>query len=163
MTKLYVANTTKQVQQFHYWVGETQRPLVQEIPVGGQILVYKADAQRHELEKIIEQHERYGLVNVNEIDRTKAFIGCCYRYDEPVDIEKIMRAITHNDEVLQERGVESRKNSVAALDGTLRGSAGNDLMNLETEVTEIAPKGSDNDTMKENIAIESSKPSRRKK
>ena len=82
--------------------------LWQMVPIGGQVAI-SGDLTTPEIEYIVSQHTRYGLVPVDEIDRTKPFIGHCYSVDKPVPVEKIRRAIAHNLDVLAERGREIRK------------------------------------------------------
>ena len=43
MPSLYVANASKQPQDFLYWVPEGKAPLRQKIPAGGQAQIYKPD------------------------------------------------------------------------------------------------------------------------
>ncbi len=150
--KLYIANCTKQVMDFHYRAPEQQRPMMQTIPIGGQIQIYK-DTTQSDLEHIIEQHQRYGLVQVSEIDRTKAFIGACYQIDRPIDVEKIMRAAEHNDEVLTERGQEFRKEAAAALDGQISANSPN-LTGLEVEIHEESKPGDNTKKITETISVE---------
>lgn len=152
MTKLYVANTTKQNHEFWYRLPEAQRVTMQKIAAGGQELIYK-DASAHDLENIIKDHAAYGLIPVSEIDRTKAFIGLCYQFDNPVEVEKIMVAAAHNDTVLDQVSLESRKAAAAAIETSIREVDGNGLNAFETQVVEQTKPGDDRETMDETIEI----------
>lgn len=152
---LYVANCTKQVHDFLYRVpGEDGRMRKQEVPMGGQIRVYN-DAATHVLKGIIEQHERYGLVPVDEIDRTRDFIGMCYSFDKPIEVEKIMRAVDHNTDVLVKVGQEIRKTAAVATNNQLLelNQGNSDLNHFEVEVVEETKKGDDTPGLNEGIEV----------
>ena len=143
MTRLYVANCSKYVQDFLYRLpGQSQTYRV-TIQMGGQAIVHK-DASKEDLQYIVDQHEKYGLVHVGEIDRTKDFRGLCYQWDVPVQIEKIMVASQAVDEAIVQRAHEQRKQQAAALsqaiDRTLEHSE-NKLQSLEVEIVEQAKPG----------------------
>ena len=95
MGKMYVANCTSQVQDFQYRLPESGKVFKQTIPIGQQIQV-SGDLNVLHIQAIIEQHAKYSMVAVHEIDRTKPFIGLCYNLDKPVDMEKVRRALVHN-------------------------------------------------------------------
>lgn len=145
--KLYIANTTKQHHDFIYRTPDMGKTTHQVIQVGGQVQIWKDDTHAA-LDFIINQHASYGLVPVNEIDRTKTFIGLCYSFDKPVDIDAIVRATAHNDDVLVERGLDARKNAAAALNDSMNQDTGGKVNALELEVVEDAKKGEDSDTEK---------------
>ena len=109
MATLYVANASKQKHDFIYRVAEETSVRRQQIPPGGQITVYQSGAAQHVLAAIVEQHARYGLVDVADIDRRKPFVGLCYSFDKPIKVDKIMQADEHNSYVLQEQSQEARK------------------------------------------------------
>lgn len=139
MPALYIANASKQPHDFIYWVPESATPRRQRIPAGGQIRVYKDEIAMELVNSIVSQHQRYGMVRANEIDRTKPFVGLCYDVDRPVKVDKIMYADEHNAGVLQEASAEARKLSAGALhDAITRATEGTPLtlQNLDLEVVE---------------------------
>lgn len=138
--RLYVANTTKQDHDFVYRVPEIERLFQQPVPSGGQILVYKDDSSPV-INAIIKQHERYGLVNIAEIDRRKPFIGLCYSVDKEIPVSKIMYAAEHNDDVLAADGLQHRKESAAALSENINRSTSGSLRGLEVQVVEAKRPG----------------------
>ncbi len=157
MPKLYIANTTKQHHQFVYRIPEDGRntPTMQEIPVGQCVQIYRDDTSSV-LEAIIEQHTRYGLVPVNEIDRTKDFIGLAYQFDQPIDVEKIIRALTHNDQVLKQLGDAQRKDvAVAISQGIEQGAreAGANAGAVEVTVEEVDRQDSTSTSLNETIEV----------
>jgi hypothetical protein len=145
MAKLYVANCTKQRHEFLYRAPEQKNHIKEPIEIGSQIMVWK-DAPREELQGIIEQHEMYGLVPVAEIDRTKHFVGMCYQWDRPVDVNKIMYTVENNDTVLEEAALEKRKEAAQVISqslGQIAQDAGNSLNTVELEIQELARPGHD--------------------
>lgn len=112
--KLYIANVTAQVQDFIYRVPETTSNRSQRIDIYSQQML-SGDLSASEIAAIVKQHAVYGLIPVDEIDRTKPFIGLCYSVDKPVAIEKIRRAIVHNKGVLEERGRDLRKEAAVVV------------------------------------------------
>jgi hypothetical protein len=138
MTTLYVANASKQRHDFIYRVPEENSVRRQQINPGSQITVYQPNAPIEVLTSIVDQHKRYGLTDVAEIDRRKPFVGLCYSFDKPIKVEKIMYADEHNAGVLQEASQEARKMSAAALHAAIeRATEGTaKLESLELEVVE---------------------------
>lgn len=119
--KLYIANTTKQVQDFYYRIpghpsSSGLMPLLQKIAMGGQICI-PADLNTPEIDGIIEQHSNYGLIPADEVDAAKGYVGLMYSIDKPVPAAKMARLIGHNTEVMVERGQKNRESAgIAALD-----------------------------------------------
>jgi hypothetical protein len=143
MSKLYIANCTRQRHEFMYRAPEQKNPIVQVIDIGQQIMVWK-DASKDELNIIVEQHEHYGLINVANNDRSKFFVGMCYQYDKPIDVSKIMYTVENNDTVLEERALEARKQAAAVISHSLSQvaqDAGNSLGNVDVEIKELAQPG----------------------
>lgn len=162
--KLYVANCTKQHHLFTYRVPEGRRNVEQRIDVGQCAQVWQ-DANRADLEAIVAQHARYGLVEVREIDRTKGFIGMCYSYDAPINPDAVMRALEHNDAVLVQRGADLRKQAAVAIAVGVEQSAqeaGASLSGTETTVQEVDAKNGMDTRINETIAV-GGRPGKRRK
>lgn len=117
--KLFVANTTRQNQQFHYRVPEVPKIMIAEIPIGSQVRIYKDDASSQDVNSIITQLESYGAVNADSIRGLKSFAGLCYSVDKPVASDAIVRVIDRNDEVLEARGYETRQQAAVAVNNRL--------------------------------------------
>lgn len=115
MPTLYIANCSKQRHDFVYRIAEETAARRQQIPPGGQITIYQPNAPLEILRSIVDQHAKYGLIDVAEIDRRKPFVGVCFSLDKPIKVEKIMYADEHNADVLADVSVEARKLSAAAL------------------------------------------------
>jgi hypothetical protein len=124
--KLYIANCTKQIHHFFYRVIGSTSLRMQPIKDGGQIQI-SGDLQPEEANYIIGQHEIYGMIKADEVDRTKPFAGLCYSVDKPVAVAKIQKLFIHNQEVLEHRAED-----------TLRATALASSDVLESKVTEAA-------------------------
>lgn len=135
MAKLYIANCTKQTQDFIYRVLEDSGLRRQRIEVGTQIAL-SGDLSTKDIEYIVEQHARYGMVPDTEVKSTKPFVGTCYAIDRPVKLDYLRLALSHNDVVLTERGQTIRKEAAVAINNQIESSTGQPLKNLEVEVSE---------------------------
>jgi hypothetical protein len=116
-----------------------RRVMTVRLEPGTQQRVYN-EAPLPVLEAIIDQHRQYGLVPVDEVVRAKAFVGLCYSFDKPVDLERMTYGVDHNQGVLQERGVEQRQAAAMAVDQALetaeRNMQGGQVTNVEVELIE---------------------------
>lgn len=148
--KMYVANCTQQRQSFMYRVPETNGSgmmggmRVQDIEIGGQTAL-SGDLNKFQIDAIVSQHARYGLVAVDEIDRTRgAFTGMCYSIDKPVPVNKLLYVINANRGVLDLRGQAIRKEAAVAVNQQVESQMGDSvsgarppqLEKLEIEVQE---------------------------
>ena len=111
--KLYIANGTTQDHDFVYRLQGGPGARVQRIPVGQQIAL-AGDLDPNQIDQIISQHSKYGLVPAEKIDQTRPFAGLCYAVDKPVAATKIETLIRHNKDVLVERGKQIRQELAVA-------------------------------------------------
>lgn len=139
--KMYIANLTRQDQDFIYKLPEGQQRM-QQIPVGRQI-VLAGDLNQKDIDAIVVHHARYGMKPVADAVKAKSFTGLCYSIDEPVKLEKMQIGIERNDIVLQERGVQNRKEAAVAINEALSKNDGPQLKSLQTEVVEEKRDGTD--------------------
>lgn len=126
--KLYLANTTKQLQQFHYRLPEVPEALRQPpaqhvtIRIGGQECISEwggHDLQKYQIDHVIKQIETYGGIDVNAINRINgvdksSYYNYIYSIDKPIPPEKINRVILLNDNALVGWGRDIRKNAAIA-------------------------------------------------
>lgn len=104
---LYVANCTRQNMVFNYrFQGDNIKYV--NIPIGKQQKIPGVSTQA-QIDQVIKQHEPYGMIPVEEINRTKPFIGTCYSVDKLIKTDAIMKGLDHNETVLIERGREIRR------------------------------------------------------
>ncbi len=155
-SKLYIANTSKHVQEVQYWVAESARPFSQTIGIGQQELIYNTPrASLTDHTHIVEQLERYGLVDVRQIGRNKAYAGLCFQFDKPINIDAIASGMAHNDEAMETVSIEERKKGAAALHRTANEATGGKVAEVELEVIEQVKQGSDANTTSESISVAS--------
>jgi hypothetical protein len=156
-SKLFVANCKSQTEVFSYRVAETKQLISQDIPAGGQIQIYR-DTDRDTLEHIIEQHRKYGLINVADIDRTKPFISLCYQFDKPITQNHIKYGVEHNVEVLTDVGRERRDQAAVAIGTNLERAAeeaGQTRVNaMSLEIQEEKAPGDNSDGINEIIHVD---------
>ena len=122
--KLYVANVTAQTHEFLYRLIEQTKILRQVIPSGRQIQI-AGDMNKDEIDYIVGQHAKYGMIPADEISHTKKFHGLCYSVDKPITAPLLNYLREHNQGELVEQGRELRR--IAAI-------VSNDL--LETALRE---------------------------
>lgn len=150
MAHLYVANLTKQHQDFIYLIPERKTPLVQTIRIGGQERIYD-DAPTEVLNAIVAQHERYGLIPVEKIDQARQFTGLCYSIGKPINIEKIRRGVENNDSAMDAMGEKMRR-EVAVVASQKAEEAGN-VLSFETEVVVEKRRGESGALASEKIEV----------
>lgn len=146
MTQLFIANVTKQLVQFAYRVPERQGVVVQPIPIGGQIKVTplggKDDLSTPEIDAIIDQHRKYGLIPVEEVDSSKVpFCGMCYSVGKPITVDRLHKAMKRNEDALEEQGKVIRQEAAVAVNNQIEGTIGENLRQLEMSITEEEPRG----------------------
>jgi len=156
MTKLWIANTTKQNHDFVYrprigegGVGKEDgivRPKYgemrkQPIPVGGQICV--GDLSEGEIRNILDQHPH--IVDYKSLNRAKAFQGLCYREgDKNVPIGEILERIETNDKIRTEENKLRQTNTALEIAGKMREVASTDdapFKDLRETDVQVAQKG----------------------
>lgn len=145
MSELYVANVTKQVVQFAYRALERSGVIVQTIPIGGQVKIApkgsNGDLSAPEMDHIIDQHRKYGLVDVNDIDSSKTFNGMCYSVGKPISVDRLHRAMKRNEDALEAMGKQIRQEAAIAVNNQIENTIGEHLRQLEMSVTEEEPRG----------------------
>lgn len=137
--KLYVANLTLQHQILLYRVPGHVGVHQQRIPIGGQVSVF-GDLSSEQIEGIIAQHAKYGLVKFDEIDRFKGHAVYCWRVGSPVNVERVKRMMAHNHSVLHQRGELIRKQAAVTANHVIENPAEEvhiALKNMEVEIVEV--------------------------
>lgn len=103
MSKLFIANTTKQHFRIYYTLPAHKKNYVIEVPPGLQTQVPHSLDGVGELEYVIEQIEKLGGRNVAEVtEHTPDYCGIAWFLDKPISEEKILEgheAVVENAEV----------------------------------------------------------------
>jgi hypothetical protein len=164
---LYIANGTRQIQQFMYRLPEVTQVRVQTIRIGGQIKISAGSLglTKPEVDSIIEQHRKYGMIPVAEIDSGRNAAPLCYQVDKTISTDKIYKLMKRNQQAQIEAGKQNRKDAAIVMASTLgtnlreEGIQG-DLEELEIGLTEEHRRGQGNgeDPIEEKIVVNKSQP-----
>lgn len=149
--KMYIANCSNQNQEFIYRLPEAPAPRMQPIPIGRQVEI-SGDLTTKDIEAIIHQHARYGLVSVSDIDRTRPFTGLCWS-DKPISVDKIKRLWLHNQGVLTERGKEQREAAAVATMEKIEQETPGALRSLEMSTEEAPTDANPNPDFREGVRV----------
>ena len=74
MSQMYVGNATRQIYDFCYKVPENQKLFSQKIHPGTFQKIALANLTKPDIDYIIAQHAKYGLIAEDEIDRAKEIL-----------------------------------------------------------------------------------------
>jgi hypothetical protein len=118
MTKMYVANCSRQEHDFYYNLPESPRSYIQHISQGGQIPI-GMELNPAQVEAIILQHEKYGFMPWDRVHTSKQYCRLIYSLDRSVPLSAIHEMIGRNDSALGEIGREARKQAAVALNNQL--------------------------------------------
>ncbi|HEV2303155.1 MAG TPA: hypothetical protein VGR91_16430 [Stellaceae bacterium] len=116
MPKFFVANATNQTQEFCYWLPEAPRYFRQTIPIGGQLQIAgeRKELSQPAIDGILLQHNKYGLVSVEEARRTGKFSGLVYSIDRPVSFAHLSELVDRRRGILAEQGRQTRADAAIA-------------------------------------------------
>lgn len=131
---MFIGNATKQIQDFVYRLAENPSTMRQTIPIGGQVQI-SGDLNMPQIDTIIAQHARYGMRKSDELDRTKPFVGLLYSIDRPIPAMRLTQAMEHNDNVLTQRGEETREQIAVASSNAIENKLEDDRNNGMPDVT----------------------------
>jgi len=106
--KMYVANLTRQRVEFAYRVRGSTGVRTQNIGIGQQIKI-SGDLDMGDIEYIVGQHRKYGMIESKEIKNQRNYTGLAYSVDTPVAAKGIEMALHTNTVVLLDRGKENRQ------------------------------------------------------
>lgn len=111
---LFIGNATRQVYDFCYKVPENQKLFSQKIHPGTFQKIAISHLTKPDIDYIIAQHAKYGLIAEDEIDRAKGFFGICYSVDKPITRTRLLYLMDHNLGKLVERGHDIRATNAIA-------------------------------------------------
>ena len=136
--KLFVANPTKQQINFTYRLPDSRSAKMVPIAMGQQMQI-GGDLTQAELDYVIEQNQKYGLVAVADMSKS-AGVTMIYSIDKPVPVGKLHEAIAGHTNMLEDRGRQIRQEAAVAVNNTLKDSVG-PLRTLEMSAVEEEPRG----------------------
>lgn len=110
---LYIGNATRQTFQFAYRIPESTSLRTQPIAPGTQEKI-SGDLSPEQVEAIIAQHAKYGLIKESDIDRAKAFHGTCYSIGKRITNTNLAYLMNRNMSHLVVQGEQIRKANAIA-------------------------------------------------
>lgn len=155
----YVGNMTKQTHQFEFRLTNQKVPRRVDIEALSQINVAGYDGLTGmEIEQIVSQHRRYGMIPVSEVDHTKPYFGLVYSTDKPITVSNFQLALKHNEEMLKEQGREIRQKAALATQQTLAkdetlNRMGANIEELEMSVIEQETKNNPEPEFAEGVVV----------
>ena len=135
---LYVGNPGRQVMDFSYFpinpdnvehvVAHRHHFKSVKVPVGGQAKI--PDLEEVNLNFILKQHEQYGMVEYDQVDRQKGNVSVVYAIDKPIPARALEKTVHKNVDLLGVLGAETRKAAAVA---------GHNITNSELEDVYATP------------------------
>lgn len=154
--KMFIANCTKQVQDFHYRLPESGVRM-QRIEIGQQVQL-AGDLSQPGVDAIVDHHKRYGMKSVDDARKARGqFTGLCYSFDKPVKIDDMQIVLQKNDDVLTTRGQTLRKEAAVATSAAITQNQGSGLKALETSIVE-QPKDGGEPEVQEGVRVDQTAP-----
>lgn len=116
--KLYIANATTQVQQFSYRVPDEDprgngsmvlsKNRTQTVNPGKQIAL-SGEFSRAQVDAVLDQHRKYGIMEVGEIGRQINYCHIVASPDKPLTTAKLLEVMRKNLIILKEKGKKMRE------------------------------------------------------
>jgi len=157
MSRLYVINNTKQVQQFCYHTMEN--PKVQRVTIRpADQAMLPTNLNDAQIDYIIQQHQHYGFVTQEEALRTQrgTYIALTYHLDRAVELDNISALTQQNGEARDLIAFEDRKTNAASVSNTIdqqQESSDRKLLELSVEVRDVNMLKSESDRREETISV----------
>ena len=152
--KLHIANCSPQRHLFNYKLPERRQPFARHIPAGSQIAI---EGQDTDVAAIIDQHERYGLVEVTKIP--KDFSGLCYSIGREIKVSKISDGYEARLEFLDERAERIVEESAVVINNDIKNAAVNhgheqqDGLEMTIQSEPLDPEQDDKAPVKRNLKV----------
>ena len=139
MTAVFIGNATKQILQFGYRLPERKQAITQTVPIWSQVEL-TVDCSQPDIDAIMDQWGKYGLINVTEMASAKDFEGFLISIGKPISGTTLKDATDMRIDVLIERGEEMRADAAVAMINTIESETGTIARNYEISVVEEEPK-----------------------
>lgn len=158
--KMYIANCKMQTFDFQYRMLETGALRMRQIEPGQQIEMSE-DMSQPEIDHIVKQHARYGLVDAREIKRGQP-LGLVYSIGRKMDVDSIRKGIAMVEHNLERQGEENRRAAAVAIDQNIKRDAersGFKIAETNIEIEEKESEGKPDTTLNERINVSDHNPS----
>lgn len=141
MSKMYVANATRQRVEFFYRLPGQEKRRQQTIQPLSQVLLAD-DLTASEIDHVRKDHEKYGFINVDEVTQSRhprGYYGLCYSIDKPVSSARIEALMRGNYVILDQRGKELRQTAAIASNAELTAalSRQSELRDLKVDIEKV--------------------------
>lgn len=152
--KLHIANCSPQRHLFNYKLPERNQPFARHIPAGTQIAI---EGQDTDIKAIIDQHARYGLVDVGNIPTN--FSGLCYSIDREIKVSKIKDGYQARIEFLDDRAEKIIEESAVVINNGIKNAAVNhgqeqqDGFEMSINSEPLDPEQDDKAPVKKNVKV----------
>lgn len=159
MAKLYIANGTNQIQDFHFRLAGKKQVQQQKIQIGGQELI-SGDFTPSQIAEIVNHHGTYGMIPAAEIGRNGVRAPYAFSIDKPFNAAQILQLVKSNHGELVEMGKKIRENAAIIVGNNLgkgirESGTGVQFTGAEIEILEEAKfDGSEGDGFNEKTIIE---------
>lgn len=145
MSRLYIANCTQQYQVLNYRLVENRNAMTQPVDMGRQVQIARADLTDVQVESVIEQMRKYGLLMTDEIGKKhQTQIPFVASVGHPVGADLIRRVIDHNKGIMQIDGEKLRRHAAIAVNQKMAETTPNAAETLEMTIQEEKPQEGDN-------------------
>lgn len=141
---LFIANCSKQNLEFTYRLPGSMQVVRMPIEAGKQVNI--SNLKQPDLDAIIKQHAKYGLVHAKEAAGKQQFAGYAYSVDKPVTLNQITDKMEHNVDVAVDRANDMRAATTLATAEALQEDAakiGVEVGDVSVEVREEMKNPSD--------------------
>lgn len=159
MAKLFIANGTNQIQDFHFRLPGAKQVQQQKIAIGGQELI-SGDLTEQQITAIVNHHGKYGMIPASEIGTPGAPAPYAFQVDKAFTSAQILTLVKRNHGELVEMGRKIRENAAVIVGNSLgkgirESGTGVQFTGAEIEITEETKfDGSDGDGFNEKTIIE---------
>jgi hypothetical protein len=133
--KLYVMNATIRDHELTWRWAEDNSYRFQKIAAGQQAVIV-GDTTEDRVKQIIDQNERYGMRNINDLAGEKSYVGLVYSVNEPVSFDKIDSVIEHNASELASGAAERMEATAHAIQENTSRMTGKEVKRVEIEQVE---------------------------
>jgi hypothetical protein len=145
MSKLYIANCTRQEQEVQYRLerqqllpGQRPYPAMRfQIPRGRQAVV-GGDLPLEKIQIIVEQLRVFGLKSVDEVKSDMRFTPYVFDVDRPVKVDVMRFVIAQNDGIRVEEGKERRVKAAVATNDLVTKAVTETLESVGIEPPDVA-------------------------
>lgn len=150
--KMFVANCTNQVQEFHYSVPGQRSRRTQTIGIGNQIQI-SGELTSEEVDAIVEQKGPYGMFAASSVAQTHQHIQLLYATGKPVTSNQMRQALERNLALMGNEGVRLRQAAAIAVNNGAVENHPNEFQGMDIEIVEQPAKDGPAPTINEEIIV----------